>query len=153
MMRLVSACESAFVDFRHRPVVMYANEPLSGWKNKPLGAVKSALSHGDRDKLVSQRLNFELQYLCRFLTDRAKICCVGKLKSSSFPQCNFYRKKLRFKKSSVVPINGPECVWHHGHTWANLGQMYLHKFYKISKNVNMGISFEKMRKNWGHHDV
>ena len=37
--------ESAFVDIRHRPVGMYANEPLSGWKSKPLGAVKSALSH------------------------------------------------------------------------------------------------------------
>ena len=70
MMRLVSAClcwrdaffqlESAFVDLHHRPVGMYANEPLSGWKSKPLGAVKSAISHGDRDKLVSQPLDFEL---------------------------------------------------------------------------------------------
>ena len=38
-----------------------------------------------------------------FFKDRAKTCCVGKLKSSSFPQNNFYWKKLRFKKSSVVP--------------------------------------------------
>ena len=52
--------ESAFVDLRHRPVGMYANEPLSGWKSKPLGAVKSALSDGERDKLVSQPLDFEL---------------------------------------------------------------------------------------------
>ena len=52
--------ESTFVDLRHRPVGMYANEPLSGWKSKPLGAVKTALSHGDRDKLVSQPLDFEL---------------------------------------------------------------------------------------------
>ena len=52
--------KSAFLDLRHRPVGMYANEPLSGWKRKPLGAVKSALCHGDRDKLVSQPLDFEL---------------------------------------------------------------------------------------------
>ena len=49
-----------FVDLRHRPVGVYANEPLSGWKSRPLSAVKSALSHGDRDKLVSQPLKFEL---------------------------------------------------------------------------------------------
>ena len=52
--------KSAFVDLRHRLVGMYANEPLSGWKSKPLGAVKSALSNGDRDKLVSEPLDFEL---------------------------------------------------------------------------------------------
>ena len=46
--------KSAFVDLRHRPIGTYANEPLSGWKSKLLGAVKSPLSHGDRDKLVSQ---------------------------------------------------------------------------------------------------
>ena len=53
--------KSAFVDLRHRPVGKYANEPLSGSKSKPLGAVKSALSHGDGDKLFSKPLDFELQ--------------------------------------------------------------------------------------------
>ena len=41
------------------------------------------------------------------------------------------------------------CVWPHGHTWANLGQMYLYDFIKFSQNVYMGISFEKCEKNWG----
>ena len=41
-------------------VGMYANEPLSGSKSKPLGAVKSALSHGDGDKRFSKLLDFEL---------------------------------------------------------------------------------------------
>ena len=50
----------AFVDLRHRPVGKYANELLSGSKSKPLGAVKSALSHGDGDKLSSKPLDFEL---------------------------------------------------------------------------------------------
>ena len=52
--------KSAFDDLRHRPVGMYPNEPLSRWKSKPIGAVKSALSHVDRDKLISQPLDFEL---------------------------------------------------------------------------------------------
>ena len=41
-------------------VGMYANEPLSGSKSKPLGAVKSALSHGDGDKRFSKPLDFDL---------------------------------------------------------------------------------------------
>ena len=48
---------------------MYANGPLSEWKSKPLRAVKLALTKGDRDKLVSQPVNYELLKLCRFLTD------------------------------------------------------------------------------------
>ena len=52
--------KSAFLDLRHRPVGMHANESLSGSKSKPLGAVKSALSHGDGDKWFSKPLNFEL---------------------------------------------------------------------------------------------
>ena len=41
------------------------------------------------------------------------------------------------------------CVWPRGHTWANLGQMYIYDFYKNFINVYMGISFEKCEKNWG----
>ena len=52
--------KSAFVDLRHRPVGMYANESLSGSKSKPLGVVKSALSHGDGDKRFSKPLDLEL---------------------------------------------------------------------------------------------
>ena len=39
---------------------MYANEPFVRVESKLLGAVKSALSHVDRDKLVSQPLDSEL---------------------------------------------------------------------------------------------
>ena len=41
-------------------------------------------------------------------------------------------------------------VWPHGHTWANLGLMYLYDFYKIFTKCLYGyIIWKKCKKNWG----
>ena len=42
------------------------------------------------------------------------------------------------------------CVWPHGHTWANLGQMYLYDFYKIFTKCLYGyIIWKNAKKSWG----
>ena len=42
------------------------------------------------------------------------------------------------------------CLGHNGHTWANLGQMYLYDFYKIFTKCLYGyIIWKKCEKNWG----
>ena len=42
------------------------------------------------------------------------------------------------------------CLGHNGHTWANLGQMYLYDFYKIFRKCLYGyIIWKNAKKNWG----
>ena len=44
------------------------------------------------------------------------------------------------------------CLWHNGHTWANLGQMYLYDFYKIFTKCLYGyIIWKNAKKTGGHH--
>ena len=44
------------------------------------------------------------------------------------------------------------CLVHNGHTWANLGQMYLYDFYKIFTKCLYGyIIWKNAKKTGGHH--
>ena len=44
------------------------------------------------------------------------------------------------------------CLGHNGHTWANLGQMYLYDFYKIfTICLNGYIIWKNAKKTGGHH--
>ena len=44
------------------------------------------------------------------------------------------------------------CLGHNGHTWANLGQMYLYDFYKIFRKCLYGyIIWKNAKKTGGHH--
>ena len=51
------------------------------------------------------------------------------------------------RQKLVVTIFG--CVWPHGHTWANLGQMYLYDFYKIFRKCLYGYIIWKNAKKLG----
>ena len=43
-----------------------------------------------------------------------------------------------------------DCVWHDGHTLANLGWMYLYDFYTIFRKCHLSTYFQKLWKNGGH---
>ena len=60
---------------------------------------------------------------------------------------NFIIMSMLSRQKLVDTIFG--CVWPHGHTWANLGQMYLYDFYKIFRKCLYGYIIWKNAKKTG----